>query len=241
MKRIREPGLKQLIQDQIKQVITERELQPGDLLPPEGQLAEDLGVSRGSVREAIKSLESLGIVESRHGAGICVREFNFDSILEFLSFGLTFQPARAGEILQIRAWLEESALASVTEVIDAAALAQIESLLDVWETKARNGEATLDEDRNFHRLLYTPLGNGSLLSLIDIFWTVYHALEHRKVPEDRTPLDTLKAHRNLFEAVRARDAVLARERLRQHFANVEARFAQVTRPEPRVAATGAAE
>ena len=92
MKRIREPGLKQRIQEQIKRVITERELQPGDLLPPEGQLAEDLGVSRGSVREAIKSLESLGIVESKHGAGVCVREFNFDSILEFLSFGLTFQP-----------------------------------------------------------------------------------------------------------------------------------------------------
>ena len=241
MKRIREPGLKQRIQEQIKRVITERELQPGDLLPPEGQLAEDLGVSRGSVREAIKSLESLGIVESKHGAGVCVREFNFDSILEFLSFGLTFQPERAGEILQIRAWLEESALTSVTAVIDAEALAEIEGLLDRWEEKAKRGESAREEDRSFHRMLYAPLNNPSLLSLIDIFWTVYHALETRKVAGDRTPLDTLKAHRELFEAVRARDAARARACLKEHFGNVEERFRAVVRSQRKNLTTGGAE
>ena len=62
--------LNRVIQDQIKQYITENKLESGDLLPPEGQLAIDLGVSRGSVREAIKALESLGIVEVRHGDGV---------------------------------------------------------------------------------------------------------------------------------------------------------------------------
>ncbi|WP_263770375.1 FadR/GntR family transcriptional regulator [Propionivibrio soli] len=226
LKRSREPGLIRIIQERIKQIITENELQPGDLLPPEGQLAEDLGVSRGSVREAVKSLESLGIVESRHGEGVGVREFNFDSVLDFLSFGLAFQPARASEILQIREWLEESAVVAVTPLIDQAQLDQIEKLLVVWEKKAAAGESTSDEDRSFHRMLYSPLGNASLLSLIDIFWVVYNALAIRKVPEDRDPLLTVQAHRELFEAVCHRDAPLARQRLSEHFRSIELRFKQ---------------
>ena len=63
----------------------------------EGQLAADLGVSRGSVREAIKALESLGIVEVRHGDGVRVRAFNFDSTFDLLSYGLVFDPARIKE------------------------------------------------------------------------------------------------------------------------------------------------
>jgi len=220
----REPVLKRVIQDEVKKFITDKNLRPGDLLPPEGQLALNLGVSRGSVREAVKSLESLGIVESRHGEGVRVREFNFDSILDFLSYGLLFQPSRAAEILQIREWLEESAVALATEVISTEELDQIEALLAVWQVKAAAGEPTSEEDRRFHRLLYAPLGNSSLLSLIDIFWVVYNALPVKALPQDGNPLLTVQAHRDLFDAVRCRDAVLARQRLSQHFRNIEQRF-----------------
>lgn len=223
----RGPMLKRVIQDEIKKYITDRNLRPGDLLPPEGQLAEFLGVSRGSVREAVKSLESLGIVESVHGEGVRVREFNFDSILDFLSYGLVFQPSRASEILQVREWLEESAIALVTDVISDAELDQIEKLLARWQTKTAAGESISEEDRSFHRMLYAPLGNGSLLSLIDIFWVVYNALAVKAVPQDEDPLLTVRAHRELFEAVRSRDPVLARERMRTHFRNIEARFQSV--------------
>ena len=156
-----------------------------------------------------------------------VREFNFDSVFDFLSYGLVFQPARAAEILQIREWLEESALASSAELISDADLAQIEELLAVWEKKAAAGESAADEDRNFHRLLYASLGNASLLSLIDIFWVVYNAMAGRSVVHDENPLATVQAHRDLFDAVRNRNSGLARERLKQHFRNVEVRFRRV--------------
>ena len=74
----RGPLLNRIIQDQIKRFITDNRLGSGDLLPPEGQLVADLGVSRGSVREAIKALESLGIVEVRHGDGVRVRRVVVD-------------------------------------------------------------------------------------------------------------------------------------------------------------------
>jgi DNA-binding FadR family transcriptional regulator len=222
--------LTRVIQDQVKRFITERRLGPGDLLPPEGQLADDLGVSRGSVREAIKSLESLGIVEVRHGDGVRVREFNFDSILDFLSYGLVFQPTRAVEILQIREWLEGAAVATVANSISEAELDQVDALLAAWEKNAAAGEPTAQEDRSFHRMLYASLGNASLLSLIDIFWVVYHALPAQTVGQDTEPLKTVQTHRDLVAALRQRDPALARQRMTEHFRNIEIRFGQAIEP-----------
>ena len=216
--------LKRVIQDQVKQFITDQALGPGDLLPPEGQLADGLGVSRGSVREAIKSLESLGIVEVRHGDGVRVREFNFDSILDFLSYGLLFQPSKAAEILQIREWLEAAAVAEAAKSITDAELDRIEGLLVVWEAKASAREPTSHEDRSFHRMLYACLGNASLLSLIDIFWVVYNALPAETVGQDTHPLATVQAHRDLLAALRRRDPALAQRRMGEHFRNIEVRF-----------------
>jgi DNA-binding FadR family transcriptional regulator len=222
----RGPVLNRAIQDKIKQYVTDNRLGAGDLLPPEGQLAADLGVSRGSVREAIKALESLGIVEVRHGDGVRVRAFNFDSVFDFLSYGLVFQPSKAAEMLQIRIWLEEAALGEAVHHITDQELEQIEVLLAAWETKAAAGEPTSDEDRAFHRLLYTPLGNESLISLTDIFWVIYHALPLQKIGTDRQPLATVQAHRDLLAAVQARDVDLAKQRMRDHFRNIETRITQ---------------
>ena len=71
---------------------------------------------------------------------------------------------------------------------------------------------------------YDGLGNTSLLSLIDIFWVVYHALPKPAVDDDAHPLATVQAHRDLLAAVRRRDPVLAQQRMREHFRNIEIRF-----------------
>lgn len=222
----RGPVLNRIIQDQIKQYITDNRLQSGDLLPPEGQLATDLGVSRGSVREAIKALESLGIVEVRHGDGVRVRAFNFDSIFDLLSYGLIFDPVKAVEILRIRVWLEVAAVADAIDRISDAELDQMMALLDRWEQKAMRGEDVSADDRTFHRMLYTPLGNDSLIRLIDIFWVIYHSLAVQNIGIDHNPLATLETHRGLLAAIRSRDVVLATQRMRDHFRNLEIRMAR---------------
>jgi DNA-binding FadR family transcriptional regulator len=221
----RGPLLNRVIQDQIKRYITDNRLASGDLLPPEGQLAVDLGVSRGSVREAIKALESLGIVEVRHGDGVRVRAFNFDSTFDLLSYGILFDPARMTEILQVRVWLEVAAVADAVQRIGDEELAQLDALLDAWEEQAARGEDVSAADRSFHRMLYTPLGNESLIRLIDIFWVVYHALAVQMLDIDHNPLATVATHRALLDAIQARDVALATQRMRDHFRNLEARIA----------------
>lgn len=225
----RGPMLNRVIQDQIKQYITANRLGAGDLLPPEGQLASDLGVSRGSVREAIKSLESLGIVEVRHGDGVRVRAFNFDPIFDLLSYGLVYDPIRAAEILQIRIWLEVAAVADAVAAISDAELDQLDALLEQWEAKVVNGEDVSAEDRSFHSTLYAPLGNESLIRLIDIFWVIYHSLAVEMIGADHDPRTTVRMHCELLDAIRARDAVLTAQRMREHFYKLEDRLAKAIR------------
>ena len=223
-KPFRGPALNTAIQEHIKQYITDKHLGPGDALPTETQLALDLGVSRNSVREAVKALQSLGIVEVRHGNGVFVRQFNFDSVLDLLSYGLAFDPSRIAEILQIRKWLETAAIGEVVQRISESELAQLEELLERWDAQARAHEPTAEEDRAFHRMLYVTLGNESLIALLDIFWVVYHSVRIHTITTDLQPTTTIQDHRDILSAVQARDVSLAQQRIQQHFSNLDNRI-----------------
>src|ERR1700720_51283 len=76
------------IQEEIKSYVIRNNLKPGDALPSEGDLARQLGIGRNSVREAVKSLEVLGILEARAGSGLFVKAFTFDAIINNLPYGL---------------------------------------------------------------------------------------------------------------------------------------------------------
>lgn len=224
-KSIRGQTLNKLAQDQVKQYITSKHLKPGDPLPPEAQLAADLGISRGPVREAVRSLESLGIVEIRHGTGIFVRGFNLDSILDLLTYSLTFDPSKIAEILQIRKWLETAAIGDVCERITANDIASIEQVLGQWDKRIAADEPTAEEDRAFHCSLYRVIGNESLIALIDIFWVVYHNVNVSRITKDLQPSTTIQDHRDILDAVRLRDASQARQRIQDHFRGIEERMA----------------
>ena len=149
-----------------------------------------------------------------------------------LSYGFAFDPDKIGEILQIRIWLEDAAIVDALPVIEADTIAEMESLLEQWQCKANVNGDTSEEDRAFHRLLYAGLNNASLSQLIDIFWLAYHSKPAADKGEDRDPVATVQAHRDLLAAIRLGDPLLARERMRDHFRNLEkrmARFAQNTR------------
>src|SRR5688572_817043 len=98
--------LYQTVQQEIKSYIAEHSLKAGDSLPPETELAQQLGISRTSVREAVKSMETLGILEARPGAGLFVRKFSFDPLLDNLPYGLMTGLKDLQDILEIRFHIE---------------------------------------------------------------------------------------------------------------------------------------
>ena len=220
---LRGPALHEAVRDYIKQYILDHKLKPGDPLPPEGQLAQELGVGRSSVREAVKALQSLGIIEAQQGNGLFVREYNFDPILEILSYGMRFNHTILLEFFQIRLWLEAAVIGDAVRQIKAGQIAQLEEVLDQWAARARAGRSWADLDKQFHDILYQTLNNQTLLKLNEVFWLAYDKLDIEGI-HDADPVEELRDHQAILEAVKNGDPDLARQRLLANFTHFESRI-----------------
>ncbi len=224
----RRPVLNELIRDYVKRYILDHGLSAGDPLPSETQLAQELGVGRGSVREAIKALQSSGIVEVRRGNGLFVRPYTFDPILETLSYGMRFDTTTLAELAQIRVLLERAAIEDAVRQMGAADLGRLEGLMDVWEQRVQTEGPVSDIDEQFHRVLYGTLNNQTLMKLLEVFWIAFENLDNPVIQDARPAEHDFENHRAILDAVKARDADLARQLMMRHFSNLQERIRRAT-------------
>ena len=220
---LRSPALSQEIRRQMQEYILRNHLRAGDALPPESYWTETFGVGRSSVREAIKVLQALGVVEIRHGNGLYVRAVNFDPVLESLSYQTRFRPQMFAELFRIRVWLESSAIEEAVRGISDEVVAELAAILAEWRRRIQSSESHVELDEAFHRVLYTSLHNSTLLGLFRVFWIVFQTLDIDAIRTTDPELGVAE-HELLFDAIRARDPELARRRLIEHFAHVQQRI-----------------
>lgn len=213
----RAPLLHVSVQESLRAYIEDNRLKAGDPLPPEAFLAQQLGVGRNSVREAIKALESLGILETRRGIGVFVKEFSFQPLLDNLAYGLQDSLRDVEELRDIRRVLEAGLIARTVELISDEDIAELRRLTDAMRMRAERGENFATEDRQFHLLMFRCQNNRALSSLIDIFWTAFNKASAVADLGDRSPVATWRDHHAIVEAIAARDADLARQRLEDHY------------------------
>ena len=222
---LRGPALYKAIRDYIKQYILDHHLKPGDSLPPEGQLVEDLGVGRSSVREAVKSLQSVGIVDVRRGDGLYVRELNFDPMLEAFIFGMKFDPNTLAELLQIRIWIEVSVIGDAVEHLTEVDVTKLEEVLKEWEQRVQDGEEYSDLDESFHQIIYGVLHNQTLMNLFSAFWTAFTNLD-TEITQDADPESVLQFHRSILDSIKTGNPDSTRKQLSQHFDHIKNRINQ---------------
>ncbi|NOZ50026.1 MAG: FadR family transcriptional regulator [Chloroflexi bacterium] len=227
-KLLQRPALNQAIRDYVKQYILDQGLSAGDPLPSETQLAEELGVGRGSVREAIKALQSLGIIEVRRGDGLYVRPYTFDPILETLNYGIRFDTNTLAELAQIRVLLERAAIEYVVKQISTDDLDRLEALMDVWKERVQAGEPHRDLDEEFHRILYGTLNNQTFMNLFEVFWIAYENLDNPIIQDVNRLEEELENHVAILDAVKARDEDLARQHMMHHFRHLQERIRRAT-------------
>jgi DNA-binding FadR family transcriptional regulator len=220
---LRGPALYQAVRDYIKRYILENDLQPGDPLPPEGQLVEVLGVGRSSVREAVKSLQSLGIIDVRKGDGLYVREINFDPMLETFIFGMQFNPHTLAELLQIRIWLEAAVIGDAVNHVSEDDLAKLDAVLVSWRERIQAGKEYADLDEAFHKIIYGVFNNQTLMKLFSVFWIVFLSLND-EITHDPDPELVLLNHQAIVDAIRNRDPGGTRKQLMRHFDQIEERI-----------------
>lgn len=221
-------------QIEVKRFIEVNNLRPGDPLPPEGVLAEQLGMSRLSMREAMKSLEALGIVEARQGNGVYVRPFSFAPILDNLPYSLVEDGKSLHDLLQVREGMEEGLIGMVMRLMQADDFDDLDTIVDEMAARLERDQEFEDLDRAFHQRLFRPLDNPIVLRMIEVFWDAYHRLEGNIVPKEPDLAKVARLHRNVVSAMRTGDDSQAIEALRLHFAPVWTRIEGVASPNENV-------
>jgi len=218
-------NLQQLIQEQLKLYIIENNMKSGDPFPTEYELAKELGISRTAVREALKRLEALGIIEVRPGVGRFVREFNFEAILSGLPYNLEMDIKNFGDVLEVRFCLESYFIAKDINKFTLENIAELKKILHKLEFQSFNNfeeKELVEAHSQFHCTLYKNSDNSLLINLIKIFSTIQRNLTliHRYETKDRNLF--IRQHQLLLEAIEKKDPNLAQRRLEEHFAEAKA-------------------
>jgi len=216
----RAPLLHVSVQESLRAYIDENGLTPGTLLPAEGELATQLGVSRNSLREGIKALESLGVLETRRGVGIFVKAFSFEPLLDNLAYGLGGALRQIEEVIEIRRTLEVGLIGKTIEVVGAEDIAELRSTVDRMRVHAERGETFAGDDQLFHRLLFRCQHNETLVRLIDVFWLAFYKASDFVNLENLDPMATWRDHVAIVDAVEAKDLEEARRRLDRHYEGI---------------------
>jgi DNA-binding FadR family transcriptional regulator len=217
----RPPLLHVTVQESLRNYIQSNQLKAGDPLPPETFLAQQLGVGRNSVREAIKALESIGILETRRGIGVFVKEFSFKPLLDNLAYGLQDSLRDVEELREIRRVLETGLIAKTIETIGTEDLDELRRVTRRMRERAERNQSFAEEDRQFHQLLFRCQKNRMLSALIDIFWIAFNKASDFANLDNPTPLATWRDHHEIVEAVAAKDVDRARHRLNDHYHGIQ--------------------
>lgn len=217
---LRRAGLTEMLVARILGLVTAGNLEAGDQLPSERKLAETFHVSRPTVREAIRALAVLGVLEIRHGGGVFVSPLSAADLLQPLTFFLTLRSTEVDKLYEARELIEGDIAARAAlnaAEADADALA---ALVAEQETATADPERYRDVDTGFHQRLADLAGNAFLaraaLSLNIL------GLEFRKIASETPAViaRSIRDHRAIVRAVRGHDAEAARAAMVAHMRHV---------------------
>lgn len=213
--------------DGIKRMIVRGEIEPNARLPIEKDLAEALGVSRSSLREGVRALSLLGVVESRQGAGTFVTGLDPSLLLAQLGFVVDLQHAGSAVHLHlVRRVLETEAAGQAALRITGAQLDELDEILDRYQAAIECSDddhhELLDLDIRFHRIIAEATGNPVLSAMIEGFSGRTAAVRYlRAVSDERAESRTLAEHRAIARALSARTPDRASVRMADHLLALE--------------------
>ena len=205
---------------QIERLILKK-LQPGDKLPSERELAESLGVSRSSIRDAIRSLELIGMVEPRQGAGTVVREISASSVVTPIATVLTHQRQAVSELLDFRKMLEPPLASRAATHASPEEVEEMEQILARQEEKLGRGELAIEEDSEFHYSVAMASENSVVLKVLDVLMDLLRDTRERSLQVEGRPQKSLAGHRRVLAAIKRRDPAGAEIAMRRHIQDVE--------------------
>lgn len=210
----RSPLYEQVV-ERLREFIDAQQMKPGDRLMPERDLAEQLGVSRTSVRQGLTALRVLGLVEIKHGDGVYLLRSPRD-VIPSLASEIVGSEVDHPMIWEVREAIEVQAARLAARRRSAADLKAMHAALELMETAVAGGDDGIQEDRRFHHAIVDAAGNPLLRQMTEQLADVIDRTSEASLTLAGRPPVSLDAHRAILAAIEAQDETAAAEGMRQH-------------------------
>ena len=207
----------------IQDLIRSGTLPPGSRLPPENELASQLGIGRSSIREAVKALELIRVLDVRHGDGTYVTSLQPHLLLEGVGFALDLvQDDSILEVVEVRRLFEPVATGLAAKRIDEPALRQLALYVQRMEQAGDDQEQLVHCDHAFHSTVFEATANRTLVSILDgLSSRTLRARIWRGVLEADASQQTIREHQAIYRALAAHDRPLAEAAALMHVSTSE--------------------
>ena len=213
---IKKTRLAEEIADRIRRLILDGTFPADHSLPSERALAQRFAVSRGSIRDAIRVLETIGLLDSRHGQGTFTRELDVTRLVAPLAAVLTYRQDLQAELMDVRRLLEPAVAQAAAARVTDDEINELERILATQRRKQRAGQSAIVEDTAFHAAIARATRNTVLVSIMEILNELL--VESRKLAlgQKGRPEQSIKGHEAVIGALRRRDGNAAAHAMRAH-------------------------
>ena len=196
------------------------ELNPGELLPQERELGRMLGVSRGSIRDAIRTLELMGLLEPRQGIGTVVCN-PAAAPATALANALLEKEKMVAEFLEVRKMIEPALAGRASLHASAVELVDMGANLLRQAAKIRRGELTIEEDSEFHYAIALAAENSVILRVVDMLMDLLRETRESSLQVEGRQEKSLAGHHRILSALKLGDAPAAEAAMRRHLQEIE--------------------
>jgi GntR family transcriptional repressor for pyruvate dehydrogenase complex len=204
------------IADRIRVLILDGTLPTGQPLPGERLLAERFAVSRGSIRDALRLLETIGLLETRHGQGTFPRELDVNRLVAPLASVLTYRHDLRDELLDVRRMFEPAVARVAAMRVTDDDLADLQRIIETQRRKVRAGRSALVEDTAFHAVLARATRNRAVVHIMETLNNLLIESRTLTLKQKGRPERSIQGHEAVVAALRRRDPEAAARAMHMH-------------------------
>ncbi|PYR17101.1 MAG: hypothetical protein DMF94_25075 [Acidobacteria bacterium] len=213
---IRKTRVAEEIADRIRVLILDGTFPAGLPLPAERQLAGRFGVSRGSIRDAFRTLETIGLLATRHGQGTFPQELDVDRLVAPLASVLSYRHDLQDELLDVRRMFEPAVARVAASRMTREDLADLQRILDAQRKKLKSGRSAIVEDTAFHGVLARATRNRVVVSIMATLNDLLVESRKLTLKQKGRPVRSIRGHEAVVAALRKGDGEGAARAMRDH-------------------------
>jgi len=216
-------SLSSSVVEQFIDLIVQKKLKNGDKLPSETELCKAFNVSRGTLREGLKSLENFGLINSIRGSGSYISKYIIDDYLKSLTAILSLEIDMNSiiDLLEIRKVLEGYAVTKATKLIKKSELQLMHEEIIKAENAIEDNTKFIEHDINFHYIIYKTSGNMLLPRIIEIIRQLYIIQQYEVINKPNAAKRAVKFHKEILKSISEKDSLGAKEKMINHLEDIE--------------------